>query len=84
MTSSLDDIVARMRRHAQVPKNERKVAWDAAKRVVKDDNADILDRLRAIVVVAGGVSNNNTKHLVQAADEIERLRARIAELDERG
>ena len=74
-----DDIVARMRRHASVPfeKIERKAAFDAAKRIVKDRNADILDRLRAIVTVSGGVTNSNVGHLVKAADEIERLRAAL-------
>ena len=77
-----NDIVARLRRHARVPvqeKDERKAAFQEARLVAKDENADILDRLRAIVVLSGGVSNSNISHLVQAADEIERLRK---ELDE--
>jgi hypothetical protein len=78
-----DDIVARLRRHARVPfeKIERKAAFDAAKRVVKQRNVDIVDRLRAIVVVSGGFNNANVDHIVRAADEIERLRARVAELE---
>ena len=72
-----DDIVARLRRNATVPlgKIERKAAFDAAKRIVKDRKADILARLRAIITVSGGVTNSNVDHIVKAADEIERLRA---------
>lgn len=74
-----DDIVARLRRHAKVPfeKIERKSAFDAAKRIVKDRNSDILERLRAIVTVSGGVTNSKADHVIQAADEIERLRGQI-------
>lgn len=79
-----EDIVARMRRHAQLPlesKIDRKALFHGAKLLAKDRRADILTRLRAILVVSGGV-HDKTDHIAKAADEIERLRETISRLEE--
>lgn len=81
-----DDIVSRMRRHASLSglhtfegtKEERKSEFHRMRRVANDPRAEIVDRLRAMAWLAN-CSENTDSHLVQAANQIERLRAQLRE-----
>lgn len=76
-----DDIVARMRKHASLSglhtfegtKDERKAEFNRMRSVANNPSSEIVARLRAMAWLAQ-CSDSKQSHLVQAADEIERLR----------